>query len=246
MLSTGSRHRYRARSGTNYRCCCCYSREPGLRQRQSLTPRRPKISRCGGYKSALSPATATWPRIRTTTSRCSLNDNNHTWVDYGRDDFEVVDDFTYDLVQTNVRTLSDIQFLKVHKLGIDGWCARQSDATGERPADLLPLVPELPRPCATRIRRQRWPPAHAHRLRVHHARSPAVARVPVPAATRSDHARRDRESGRSDRRRLDSEHRPIQVGPPVRPALRGGDAARRTDDPRRSRSDAHLFEIAVW
>jgi hypothetical protein len=52
----------------------------------------------------------------------SVNDSSHTWVDYGRDDFEVVDDFTYDLVQTNVRTLRDIQYLKLHKLGTDGWC----------------------------------------------------------------------------------------------------------------------------
>src|SRR5688572_27399616 len=32
----------------------------------------------------------------------SLNDGNHTWVDYGRDDFETGDDFTYDLLLTNI------------------------------------------------------------------------------------------------------------------------------------------------
>jgi hypothetical protein len=52
----------------------------------------------------------------------SLNDGNHTWVDYGRNDFEVVDDFTYDLLLTNVRRLSDVQYLTVQKKGTDGWC----------------------------------------------------------------------------------------------------------------------------
>jgi hypothetical protein len=52
----------------------------------------------------------------------SLNDNNRTWLDYGRNDFEVVDDFTYDLTLTNLRTVSDIRFLAIQKTGTDGWC----------------------------------------------------------------------------------------------------------------------------
>ena len=52
----------------------------------------------------------------------SLNDGNHTWVDYGRDDFEGGDDFTYDLSLTNLRTLSDIRYLTVQKTGTNGWC----------------------------------------------------------------------------------------------------------------------------
>jgi hypothetical protein len=52
----------------------------------------------------------------------SLNDNNRTWLDYGRNDFEVVDDFTYDLTLTNLRTVSDIQYLAIQKTGTDGWC----------------------------------------------------------------------------------------------------------------------------
>jgi hypothetical protein len=52
----------------------------------------------------------------------ALSDANRTWLDYGRNDFEVVDDFTYDLLLTNVRTLADIEYLTVQKTGTDGWC----------------------------------------------------------------------------------------------------------------------------
>ena len=39
----------------------------------------------------------------------SLNDSNRTWLDYGRDDFETGDTFTYDLLLTNLHTLTDIK-----------------------------------------------------------------------------------------------------------------------------------------
>jgi hypothetical protein len=52
----------------------------------------------------------------------ALNDTNRTWLDYGRDDFETGDTFTYDLLLTNLRTLTDIKYLAVQKTGTDGWC----------------------------------------------------------------------------------------------------------------------------
>jgi len=52
----------------------------------------------------------------------SLNADNGTWIDYGRDDFEAGDNYTYDLLLTNVRTLRDVQHLSVRKTGDDGWC----------------------------------------------------------------------------------------------------------------------------
>jgi hypothetical protein len=64
----------------------------------------------------------------------SLNDGNSTWLDYGRDDFEVVDDFTYDLMLTNLRTVGDIRFLTVQKTGTDGWCVdRMTLLINDRP-----------------------------------------------------------------------------------------------------------------
>jgi hypothetical protein len=52
----------------------------------------------------------------------SLSNDNATWIDYARDDFEAGDDFTYDLLLTNVRTLGDVRHLAVRKTGDDGWC----------------------------------------------------------------------------------------------------------------------------
>jgi hypothetical protein len=47
---------------------------------------------------------------------------NLTWVDYGRDDFERGDIFTYDLVLDGVTFLSDITQIHIAKTGDDGWC----------------------------------------------------------------------------------------------------------------------------
>ena len=47
---------------------------------------------------------------------------NHTWVDYGRDDFERGDTFTYDLDLDGVTFLSDITKVRISKSGDDGWC----------------------------------------------------------------------------------------------------------------------------
>ena len=47
---------------------------------------------------------------------------NQTWLDYGRDDFERGDTFTYDLNVKNVSEMADIIQLNISKLGSNGWC----------------------------------------------------------------------------------------------------------------------------
>lgn len=56
--------------------------------------------------------------------RVQLNGPNLTWVDYGRDDFERNDDFTYDLLLDGVSDLADINAIYIHKEGTDGWCLK--------------------------------------------------------------------------------------------------------------------------
>jgi hypothetical protein len=56
--------------------------------------------------------------------RVELGSGNGTWIDYGRDDFERNDDFTYDLNLDNIATLGDISMLRISKPGNDGWCLR--------------------------------------------------------------------------------------------------------------------------
>lgn len=56
--------------------------------------------------------------------KVELNSLNHTWIDYGRDDFERNDDFIYDLNLDNISKLGDIRMLKISKPGGDGWCLR--------------------------------------------------------------------------------------------------------------------------
>lgn len=45
-----------------------------------------------------------------------------TWLDYGRDDFERGDEFTYELLSEDVIDLSDIHEIHILKPGADGWC----------------------------------------------------------------------------------------------------------------------------
>jgi hypothetical protein len=54
-----------------------------------------------------------------------LNDSNSTWLDYGRNDFERRDEFTYDLQLTSVRRIGDIRYLEIAKDGSDGWCLKR-------------------------------------------------------------------------------------------------------------------------
>jgi hypothetical protein len=49
-------------------------------------------------------------------------DNGGTWLDYGRNDFERGDEFTYELLTTGVSDLSDINDIYLLKPGTDGWC----------------------------------------------------------------------------------------------------------------------------
>src|SRR6185436_7424678 len=43
-------------------------------------------------------------------------------IDYGRNDFEQGDTFTYDLNVDGLPLLSDISRIKIIKYGTDGWC----------------------------------------------------------------------------------------------------------------------------
>lgn len=51
-----------------------------------------------------------------------LNGQNGTWVDYGRDDFEKGDTFTYDLLPVDVGTIGQIDRFEISKNGTNGWC----------------------------------------------------------------------------------------------------------------------------
>jgi hypothetical protein len=55
-------------------------------------------------------------------SEASYTGMNYTWVDYGRDDFEQGDTFTYDLNLDEIPLLSDITRIKITNDGTDGWC----------------------------------------------------------------------------------------------------------------------------
>lgn len=59
---------------------------------------------------------------------------NYTWINYGRNDFERGDTFTYDLNLDGIQRLSDISKIKIIKDGTDGWCL----------ADYRLLVNEVP------------------------------------------------------------------------------------------------------
>ena len=52
----------------------------------------------------------------------SLNHKNATWVDYGRDDFERGDAYTYDVLLDDVSEFQHLGWLTVSKTGSDGWC----------------------------------------------------------------------------------------------------------------------------
>ena len=60
--------------------------------------------------------------IQVVLSEASNTGMNSTWVDYGRDDFERGDTFTYDLNLDEIPLLSDITRIRITKDGTDGWC----------------------------------------------------------------------------------------------------------------------------
>jgi hypothetical protein len=72
--------------------------------------------------------------IQVVLSEASNTGMNSTWVDYGRDDFERGDTFTYDLNLDEIPLLSDITRIRITKDGTDGWCL----------ADFRLLVNEIP------------------------------------------------------------------------------------------------------
>lgn len=52
----------------------------------------------------------------------ALTGPNSTWLDYGRNDFERGDEFTYELLLDGVSDLANIETLYIKKEGTDGWC----------------------------------------------------------------------------------------------------------------------------
>jgi PLAT/LH2 domain len=54
--------------------------------------------------------------------RVRLSSSNTTWLDYGRNDFERNDTFTYDLNLGGITTFSDITGLRINKTGDNGMC----------------------------------------------------------------------------------------------------------------------------
>lgn len=55
-------------------------------------------------------------------SRNFIPSGNRTFLDYGRDDFERDDLFTYDLNLKNLSEISDITRISISKSGNNGWC----------------------------------------------------------------------------------------------------------------------------
>lgn len=53
-----------------------------------------------------------------------LNRQNWTWMDYGRNDFEKGDSWSYDMVLRDVSKFRDIQEVSITKTDTDGWCSR--------------------------------------------------------------------------------------------------------------------------
>ena len=56
------------------------------------------------------------------TVAVKFNHQSTTYVDYPRDDFERGDDYRYDMVTDGIRSLEDIQEIRLSKEGSDGWC----------------------------------------------------------------------------------------------------------------------------
>jgi len=54
--------------------------------------------------------------------KVKLNDQNYTWLDYGRDDFERGARDSYDLELSGVCCFSEITMLRIEKVGTDAWC----------------------------------------------------------------------------------------------------------------------------
>jgi PLAT/LH2 domain len=56
--------------------------------------------------------------------RVWLNDNNYTWLDYGRDDFPRNNTFTYDLRTTFISHFYNLHYIDISKNGDDGLCLK--------------------------------------------------------------------------------------------------------------------------
>lgn len=52
----------------------------------------------------------------------SVNPNHQTWLDYAQNDFEQGDHSSYDLTLEGIQDIGDIQYIKIGKVGDDGWC----------------------------------------------------------------------------------------------------------------------------
>ena len=70
----------------------------------------------------------------------SLNQKNFTWLDYGRNDFQRGDTYTYDLLLDDVARISSIKWITFNKTGSDDWCIKSFELLINHQALVLPPV----------------------------------------------------------------------------------------------------------
>jgi hypothetical protein len=70
----------------------------------------------------------------------SLDKDNVTWLDYGRDDFRRGDIYTYDLITDNISKMSSIKWITFSKTGSDGWCLKSFELRINHQSERLPPV----------------------------------------------------------------------------------------------------------
>ncbi|MBM4245154.1 MAG: hypothetical protein FJ148_15285 [Deltaproteobacteria bacterium] len=89
---------------------------PGVREAQAAPPETMPI-----FRAQLTVRTCDVTNAQTNDPVfASLNGSNSTALDYGRNDFERNDTFTYDLVRNGVATVSDVTRLRISKTGSNG------------------------------------------------------------------------------------------------------------------------------
>lgn len=97
------------------------------------------------YRLQIRIKTADKPDAETSDAvMVSLNQNNFTWLDYPREDFQRNDRFTFDLSTDGISTVADIKWISFYKPGDDGWCIESFELlinNQSRPAEeISPVV----------------------------------------------------------------------------------------------------------